>query len=209
MKIKILITAIILIISTNIYSQKFNGGLVGGIVASQVDGDAFAGYNKAGLFLGGYTNIDLTPKTLFQMELEFIQKGSRHAPDTLDYRFYKLRLNYLEMPLLLKFKLKNKFSVELGMTIGYLINWSEDADYGAPVTYNPFKKYDFSTLLGVDYLLTDNLHLNLRFTDSFSPIRPHTDGARSWFNSWLNAGQYNNIIIISLQYEIKSKINEK
>ena len=45
MKKKILFLFIILI-SINVKSQNFNGGLIGGISTTQVSGDNLSGYNK-------------------------------------------------------------------------------------------------------------------------------------------------------------------
>ena len=56
MKKKILFLFIILI-SVNVKSQNFNGGLIGGISTSQVSGDNLSGYNKAGLFLGLFASF--------------------------------------------------------------------------------------------------------------------------------------------------------
>ena len=50
MKKKILFLFIILI-SNNVKSQNFKGGLIGGISTSQVSGDNLSGYNKSGIIL--------------------------------------------------------------------------------------------------------------------------------------------------------------
>ena len=39
------------------HAQDFNGGLMAGLVGSQVAGDTYSGYNKAGLFLGVLTAL--------------------------------------------------------------------------------------------------------------------------------------------------------
>ena len=65
-------------ISDNVKSQNFNGGLIGGISTSQVSGDNLSGYNKAGLFLGIFTQLPVSSITNIKMEMNFIQKESRN-----------------------------------------------------------------------------------------------------------------------------------
>ncbi len=43
-------------------SQNFKGGLIAGLSASQVNGDTYGGYNKAGLIFGGYANKTISEK---------------------------------------------------------------------------------------------------------------------------------------------------
>jgi len=43
-------------------------------------------------------------------------------PDSIDYKKSKLGLTYLDFPLELKFKAKNKFNMAIGVKLGYLID---------------------------------------------------------------------------------------
>ncbi|MCD4747226.1 MAG: PorT family protein [Bacteroidales bacterium] len=87
-----------------IHAQKFNGGVMLGFTGSQVAGDNDSGYNKAGLFGGGFVNLEIGSRSLLQLELEFMQKGSRHNPnfEQGDTKSLLIRPNYGEMPLLLQ-----------------------------------------------------------------------------------------------------------
>ena len=40
-----------------VYAQQFHGGIIAGIVGSQVAGDTYSGFDKGGIFGGGYVNI--------------------------------------------------------------------------------------------------------------------------------------------------------
>ena len=50
-------------------AQVFTGGLSAGLVGSQVAGDNFSGYNKAGIFAGGFVALSVSEKSSLQMEL--------------------------------------------------------------------------------------------------------------------------------------------
>lgn len=78
-------------------AQRFKAGIIAGVTASQIDGDASAGYNKVGL-QGGFRGIALLrPKQDLSMELLFTQRGARS--DNRSTEFFKTTLNYIEVPL--------------------------------------------------------------------------------------------------------------
>jgi hypothetical protein len=53
-------------------AQQFNGGFAAGIVGSQVAGDTYSGFNKAGIYAGGWVNLPMKERTAWQMELDYI-----------------------------------------------------------------------------------------------------------------------------------------
>ncbi len=182
-------------------AQSFNGGLIGGFSTSQVDGDTYAGYHRIGLNVGAFVNHGLTKNLLWQMELKFIQKGSykNQNPDIGDYFIYNLRLNYFEVPFLIRYVHKNKFSVEAGIAFGYLAK-SKEGNQDGEFPYDPnipnFHKFELSSQLGAYYYFTDNFWINTRYSYSILPIRPHASGAVYL----MNRGEYNNVIQFALYY---------
>ena len=85
--------------------QRFKAGIKLGLSSSQVDGDTYAGYNKAGIDGGIFVNGKLSEKWTGQLEMMYIQKGSKHTgnQDKGDYSYYLLQFNYLEVPVLFQF----------------------------------------------------------------------------------------------------------
>src|SRR4051812_5672132 len=57
--------------------RKFYGGPVMGANLTQVDGDKFAGYNKAGLNVGGIVYIQFSTHIAASLEILYAQKGAR------------------------------------------------------------------------------------------------------------------------------------
>ncbi len=84
--------------------QQFHGGVITGLAGSQVAGDTYSGYKKAGIFVGGYVSLNVAEKSAIHMELTYFQKGSRENPTEKNgYQSYLLRLNYIEMPVLYQY----------------------------------------------------------------------------------------------------------
>jgi hypothetical protein len=190
---------VLLLFVPNSYAQEFKGGLKGGICASQVSGDDLSGFDKAGLILGGYVARSLSERVALQMEIMYIQKGSRKnaRPDKGDYQSYIMRLNYIEIPVLLNWRHKKKWGFEIGPSIGYLFKSYEADEFGVFVNARPFNPTEIAINFGLNYYMTENLFVNTRYGNSVLPIRDHVSGA----TYKLNWGQYNTAISFTLNYQ--------
>lgn len=187
-------------------AQTFGGGLFAGLSASQLDGDRSSGYNKAGLSFGIYTNVKLNKYVDAQMELKYIQKGSKWDNED-NAVFYHSKLNYIEIPLFLKYHFLRKFNANIGVTAGYLQKATENKDgIGDEPADPPFNEFEFSGLAGLEYEFIDNFFFNVRFNYSIIPVRNHP-GDQFFF---LNRGQYNNVLTFAVYYQLANpNKNEK
>jgi len=195
------ITAIILILCLlDGYSQDFNANIYTGLAASQIDGDTYSGYNKAGLIIGGNINRYFHKKWNWQMGLRYIQKGSKYT-NTKNGVYYKCQLHYLEVPLTINYKYYNKVSFEAGVSLGYLIKALEDKDGYGLIDANPqFNNFEFSGIAGLYYHFTDKLKIGAHYSYSILTIRPFTNG----YSTFIDGGQHNNILYFALYYKLPS-----
>lgn len=185
------------IISFNLNAQEFNGGLLAGVAASEISGDRLEGPNKPGIYAGAFVNRYFTQKSSIQMELNFVQKGSRKNPDSLDYSSYLLRINYVELFLHYKWDFAELFTLEAGPSLGVLINKYEEADY--LVLEEPeFQNTDLSLNVGMFFSLTERWRFNLRYSNSVLAVRPHSAGQTY---RW-NRGQYNEVLSFTFHYQL-------
>lgn len=197
--IALIFVIFLLLISDVITAQKFNGGVLGGLSASEISGDGKWGPNHAGIYAGFFVNRYFSNRSSFQMELDFIQKGSRENPDsTNNYDFYLLRLNYVELPLHYKYDFNEKGTLEAGLSLGVLIYSHEEGNPGNPPTGGDFDKTDLSFNFGAFYTIIENLRINIRYSNSLIKVRDHSGGA----TYRLNQGQYNEVLSFTLHYII-------
>jgi hypothetical protein len=180
MKNILLIIFLLQLTMTGIKAQSIGGGLIGGINASQVDGDTHAGYHKLGLNVGAVGIIPINPKMAISMEILYNQKGSHRRPHPNDPNAssYKLRLNYLDVPILLNFKDKNKLIVAAGLSYGTLVNYQEIINgfiNPYPVGSEPWRTYDINALIDFKYPITEKLYFNFRYAYSAIGIRSYID----------------------------------
>lgn len=182
--------------------RVFKGGVLGGLTATQVDGDSYGGYDKVGFVAGGLVNTEINDHFRLQMELTYINKGSRKVPDPKkgDYSELLIRLDYVEVPLVVRYKI-DQFRLEAGPYYGRLINSYMEGLSGELPIDPPFEKYDFGGLLGASYFFNDNLSLNIRSKASLIPIRD----IEPYLTYWFNYGWYNLGLNCSLRYTFNKK----
>lgn len=186
----------VLIKSTNA-QQRFSAGVKAGISTSQVSGDNYSGYNKAGVIIGGYAQRVINEKWNARFEIMYIQKGSRHnaSPDKGDYNYYYLGVNYIEIPLLFQYR-QSKFTYEFGPSYAALVNERETLNGYDLTGLRPFNKNELSINIGISYEIYKNLTFNWRLSNSVTPIRAHASGASKWYNP----GQLNDVLAFTLNY---------
>lgn len=194
--------------SNTLLSQDFVAGPKLGVAFTQVDGDTYKGFNKAGLNFGGFVFRPLNKRWDLQFEIEYMQKGSRKTPlvEEKDYTDYKMDLHYLQFPIFARYKLKD-FSFEAGLSIGTLLSETEYLD-GSEISGEdkvPFKNMEFATLFGVNYHFNKRTWVNVRFSYSINRIRvPYGGEVPIYPPHWdlRKPGQYNNVIVVSVNYAL-------
>ena len=197
--------------------QTFRPVIFGSLVASQVDGDTYGGYSKPGIMFGAGINRQLSRLLEVEFGLTFIQKGARHnyALDSASRNnpnnpFYLSRLNYLEIPLVLKINYK-RFKAEVGGAAAYLINNPPYVSTNNPTVLDyGYKNFDFSYIVGAGLKLNSQWMVNLRFEYSILTIRPYYTSTVGVYHgqfpySLFNRGLYNNLLQLSLNYRIPTK----
>jgi opacity protein-like surface antigen len=188
-------------------AQRFNAFLNAGIVASQVSGDNLAGFNKAGFTGGVGVSAPVGKRMDVAFEITYVQKGSR-KPSRLDQgdpTQYLMRLNYLEVPLTLSYKITDRISGYAGAAAAYLFGSYEANENGELTLSLPFQLTDISACGGVSYLLTDNLSVHVRGTQSVLPVRKF--GGSTY--GFIAGGQYNSVMELLLAFYLKKKHDEK
>ncbi len=212
MKHYIVILAIVLS-SISASAQEFRAGSLVGVSFSQVDGDYFGGYNKAGINLGAFVSRSIGDKWELQLDIAYVQKGSREAPKPDKGRLddYKISLSYIQFPLVARYQYK-AFSVEGGLSIGALISDTEEID-GTPIedipshSLVPFQTMEYATVFGLNYHVNDRLRINARWLYSINRIRIPYDGEIPVYDPkphWISRkpGQYNNSFVVTVYYAI-------
>src|SRR5688572_14482098 len=150
-----------------LHGQRFSAAIVGGVNASQIDGDQLAGFDKLGLTGGLKATVNF--ESVFDLNVEFLftQRGSK--PDLFNPDYdpdIKIHLDYAEIPVYVSLgdwwqeeDGYHKASAHAGVSFGRLINASTfdhintgDEDLDQMVPY--FNDSDLSWLVGISYRMS-------------------------------------------------------
>ena len=181
-------------------AQSFNGGVFGGINASQVDNDGNRGFNKLGLNAGAFASREITTNLYWQIELRYSSRGM-YDFQINPYRDLAIsRLLYLEMPLTMHYIYSNKYQGELGLAPDVLLaEFYGDETSGINPDYaDELRRFGLNGIAGVYYFFRENLGVGIRFTYSLIPFyRSEGVAVRYWDN-----GLFHNVYSLNLKYYI-------
>lgn len=205
-RLRILISSLFLIAACSSVAQSFNAGIGGGLVVSEINGvnpdPSRRNFHKLGVAVGGVANFRIARKTLFQFEINYIQKGSMQPPDSLNNGYYKIALGYIEIPLLVrqqiffnwKGKKINKVDLEFGASYGRMFQRTVigNTNYQLNNTDPYYNTSDISLLAGVDYNFTNNICFNFRYSNSLIPAVKRSPLVNGLISQTFNRG--NNMV---------------
>lgn len=176
-------TTMTLLTLFSVNAQVFKGMLIGGLNMSQVEGDEVYGYNRFGGNLGAGVFVPIDKRWGISMETLFTMKGAFQgdqylAEDSLGNRItgsYDLRLNYVEIPLLMHFTDRERITVGAGFSYSRLVGVTEK-EHGklietTTVKDGPYKTSDYSILADIRLRIYQSLLINVRYGYTLGSIR--------------------------------------
>jgi hypothetical protein len=198
---KLLIPIFFLLIVNVLMAQRFDGGILAGYNATQVEGDTFKGYHKPGLVAGFYVQTDVAPAVFIAMEIKYSQKGARNKVNPKQLEKYIMRLGYIDVPVYAAFRTNDRGSIIGGVSTGFLVHSAEYDEYGKfpEEDQNAFNTLDLQPFLGFQFDFLNNLKADLRFALSVLPIRGQPGDGTNYY--WHN-NQFNNVISLALYYRL-------
>lgn len=198
---KLFISIFILLLTSVVFAQRFDGGILAGYNACQVEGDTYKGFHKPGLVAGFFVQTDVAPAVFFAMEIKYSQKGARNKLKPEQPEKYIMRLGYIDIPVYVAFRTNDRGSIIGGLSTGFLVHSAEFDEYGEfpKEDQNTFNSIDLQPFLGFQFDFLDNLKADLRFALSVLPIRGQPGEGTNYY--WHN-NQFNNIITLAFYYQI-------
>lgn len=188
-------------------AQSFNAGVIAGATFCQVDGDNYFGFHKLGFTVGAYANLPFGDYLSGQMELKYSLLGA-HSSDKevreYGYAPYSLNMHYVEIPLMLRYKLGlfrvNFITLEAGASIDVLMKTTEDVNGDYQITTSRWSRVSATANAGLHFNITKHLGIGARFMYSVAPSR--FTGNPGWFYNQY----YNKVIQFALTYNINSPL---
>lgn len=167
---KLLFSFSLLLIGSICYSQVSFGVKSGINIATTRDLIAYP-RNRLGWYAGGLAKIPIHKKFFLQPELLYSTKGNR-SYNQIGTSKIVTRINYLNVPILLGFKIDKKSSLVFGPELGYLTSVHLDYSEGGniDVTKNFPPRLDIGLDVGLNYKITYNISFELRYNYGFKTL---------------------------------------
>ncbi len=187
----------------SVESQQIRGALSTGLNLSQVDGDEVYGYHKFGFNAGVAALIPLSENKKFYLSLEnmFNQKGAfaKHSIDDDTTAFYyKLILNYVEIPVLFHYEDRESITIGAGASYAYLTGLKEyerSVRTAVRLGDGTYNRSDYNAIVDLRFRLYKNLKANIRYSYSVFKLRTRhfSKNNQNWERK-----QYNNMISLRI-----------
>ena len=167
------------------------GGLnIANIVGDDAgDANVFIGFNA-----GFFVEIPVADKLIFQPEILYSAQGSKSDGIIDGYNVdATLKFNYINVPLMFKYQVANKFSLEAGPYIGFLTSAKLKFDVeglGSDTVdmKDDVKSTDFGIGVGMNYEFSDVIFANARYQGGLTEIGDSEAGGNSVKNSVFQIG---------------------
>ena len=187
----ILTAAIIFAGMTSAMAQEMNWGIKAGAnysnLTSEMDTDYIFGFH-AGLI----AEYKITPQFALQPELLYSLEGAKAKMDFREGEFFfsseeKIKLGYINLPVMLKYYATPAFSLQAGPQIGFLVSAENDYDIvsnfedfefnesGTEDIKDELKKISIGLNFGLGYDISSSLFVQARYHLGLSDISDYDD----------------------------------
>ena len=175
MKKILFVVAIAIAVHGNVNAQNVKIGVKVGLNLANLT-DNFVGDDsdiKIGFNSGLFAEISLSDKFIFQPELLFSKQGAKNEETN-----YSLKLNYLNIPLMIKNVVADKFAFEFGPQIGFLLSANKEYEAtssGETVSdkldvKDYYKSIDFGLNFGATFDVSEKVIIGARYNVGLSNI---------------------------------------
>ena len=153
MKVNLLLLLIAALSFSNLHAQSIHLGIKGGANVNKLTGQSFTDKFSFGYHIGGFIEIGIGKKLSLQPEV-FVSQIKQDTSSQFRAIYNNLlgvapsniQLSYLNLPILLGYKLSDQFSIQLGPQYSILMNQNANLLQNGK---NAFKNGDFSILGGL------------------------------------------------------------
>ena len=155
-------------------------GIKGGINASNFMGDVEDNAMRYGLHIGLLSEFIINDKVSIQPELLYSAQGFKNETPGA---FSKSKFDYILLPVLVKYYVAEKVSIEAGPQVGFLVN-SINRDNSGNVDIKDQSVVDFGVNFGLGYELSNGIFVSGRYNLGITNVN-NTDssGAFKYTNS--------------------------
>ncbi|KJJ37418.1 porin family protein [Aequorivita vladivostokensis] len=204
MKKLLLFIAVMLFTLTSVQSQEFRMGAKAGLNVASLGGDSYYGGlgslgSRTSFHIGGLVEIPLMGKFSIQPELLYSSEG-------LDWSFGTLgedtKLDFVRVPVMVKFYVIEGLSAEAGPVFGVLVNaegtyYDNNGDLVNGDAKDYYRSFDAQFGIGASYRLNMGVFFSLRYNKGLLNVNEEYRVLGTTYNSGKNQS---NVFQVSAGY---------
>lgn len=156
---KILLASLLVCFTTICMAQEVRYGVRGALNVSNLDFDpdaTFENKHRNGFAFAGFVEYGFSEDLALHTELQWSAEGGKDED---------LRADYIQMPILLKLSTSDRLSFMAGPQVA-LKTWQNN---------DGFSTFAFSGVVGAEYMITDELFVDARFSYGLTNILDEDD----------------------------------
>lgn len=190
------IIAVIAVFSfTSVNAQDVKFGVKAGVNFASITGDDTENFDmRTSYHVGAVVEIGISERFSFQPELLYSAQGTKAKEGEVEIAF---KLDYLNLPLIVKYYLAEGFSLEVGPYVGLLMSAKIEAEGpGGSVDQDikdSLNDIDFGFNTGIAYKLENGLSFGARYNLGLFNINDDEESSD-------NSKNYNGVIQVSVGY---------
>ncbi len=205
----LLFTVVMALTGLKARAQSFEGGVMTGVIASQINGDGYGGFHQLGWTAGVFGRIPSDGPFSWQMELKYSLFGAHSDAKEVEFGMnpMNIRLHYIELPVMWRYNL-SRFNIngvplsfitlELGLSGDFLAKNTQSANMESGFENPSWLFFSVTGNLGLQFDLGERLGVNLRSMNSITPCRWRPESPSIFY------GHYYNIVLqAALTYTLK------
>ena len=172
----------------SVTSKKSIFGIKGGLNISSQENTLLSGITSTksssllGFHIGGFFEHKISEKFSIQPELLFSTQGGKLSynedfltpanpldPSIRDIEI-KSSLYYINVPITFKYYLIDKFTIEFGPQVGFLVSSNIKNSSTVLIYKNDYKSLDYGLNFGAGYVVTNNISIGIRYNMGLNNI---------------------------------------
>lgn len=161
---KVIFVAVIALFSLVGVNAQTSFGAKAGLNSATLIGDIDGNKSLIGFNAGVFAEIALADSFYIQPELFYSTQGTDDYQHLLSK--YKLNLDYINLPIMFKYDVANRFYLEAGPQVGFLVS----AKRGDVDVKDIFETTDFGANFGLSYGFTETIFAQARYNIGLSDI---------------------------------------
>ncbi len=155
------------------YAQEIDFGFKAGMNFATINDASVSLDTRTGFHAGVFLGLKFNDKIALQPELLYSQQGA-------DFDLGKFNLDYINIPVVLKYYLVQGLNIQVGPQFGFVIN--DEVSFAGIVGDVETENFDLSGIVGAGVDLPFGLRIDARYNFGFNDVVKDSSGKNSVFS---------------------------